>query len=146
MGKAPDDLRFEWRWWRSCPVCPNRHAMLQCGLKTRCAMSRPEQLQQNSSLLDHLVGASEQHRGHVETERLGRLQIDHQLLFGRLLHRKVCRLLTLEDAIDVSGRLPKLIRKIGPVGNQTAILDEGGCEVDRRKLVSGGKPDDQLTV
>jgi hypothetical protein len=35
---------------------------------------------------------------------LGGLEVDHQLVLGRRLHRKVSRFLAPEDAIDVSGR------------------------------------------
>ena len=40
-------------------------------------------------LFDQFVGAREQGRRDFETERLGRLQIDHQLELGRRLHRQV---------------------------------------------------------
>src|SRR5262249_48446405 len=46
--------------------------------------------------LDHLVGEREQPIRHVETERLGGLEIDHELELGRLHHRRISRLLALE--------------------------------------------------
>ena len=39
--------------------------------------------------------------GTVEAERLRGLEVDHQLVLGRLLHRQIGRLLALEDAIDI---------------------------------------------
>ena len=47
--------------------------------------------------------------GIVKAERLGGLEVDHQLVLGRRLHRQVGRLLALEDAIDVAGGASELV-------------------------------------
>src|SRR5215813_11480903 len=47
--------------------------------------------------LDHLVGNGEQLVWHREAERLGGLEIDHQLEFGGLHHRQVGGLLAFEN-------------------------------------------------
>src|SRR3954454_5743970 len=57
-----------------------------------------------TALFDHLVGAGQHGRWHVEAKRFGGLEVDHQLIFGRSLHRQVARFFAPEDAINVAGR------------------------------------------
>src|SRR3974390_2265351 len=56
--------------------------------------------------LDHLVGAGEHRIRPSQANRLRSLEIDHQFVFGRRLHRQVDRLLALENAVNVTGRVP----------------------------------------
>src|SRR5262245_55258814 len=83
--------------------------------------------------LDHLVGTREQRVRHGETECLRRVEIDDQLVLGRRLHRQVGWLLALENTVDILGRAPELVNKVGPIGNQPA----GGGE--RALVVDGGQ-------
>src|ERR1700730_3859791 len=69
-------------------------------------------------LLDHLVGKCDQLIRHDQTERLGGLDIDHQLEFRGELHRQVGALLALEDAFGISCRRSKPAREVGTVGRR----------------------------
>src|SRR6516225_11670473 len=80
-----------------------------------------------TDLFDHLVGDREQPVGNFEAERLCGLEVDRQLVLDRVLHRKVGRLVALEDAIDVTGRAPVRVGRVGGVGDEPAAGDEVGA-------------------
>jgi len=52
-------------------------------------------------LLDHLVGAREQLIRDIEAERLGRLDVDYELKFGRQYDRKLSWLVASENAASI---------------------------------------------
>src|SRR6516225_8637972 len=75
-------------------------------------------------LLDHLVGTLLEKERHVEAERPGGLEVDHQLELDRGLDGKIARLRALEDAIGVDRRAPKIIDQVISIGQQAADCSE----------------------
>src|SRR5262249_41429976 len=67
-------------------------------------------------------------------------------VLGRRLHRQVRRLLALEDAIDITSRLPELVDLIGSIGDQPAGGGEETLGIHRREPVSGRKRDYQIAM
>ena len=62
--------------------------------------------------------------GTAEHERLRGLEVDHQLILGRRLHRQVGRLLALEDAINIAGRAAVLVDQVRRIGDQPTGIDK----------------------
>src|SRR6516162_8516635 len=92
------------------PPCCARAASVQP------ATTPPRSAMNARRVIRHLVSALLENPRHIETERPCGLEVDHQLVFARRLHRKVGRLLALEDAIDI-GRCPsKIIGQVRSVG------------------------------
>jgi hypothetical protein len=84
--------------------------------------------------------------GNFDAERRRGLEIDHQLVLRRRLHRQVGRLLALENAIDVAGRPPVWIDRIRPVGDQAASHGVKAQRVDRGQPMSCRKRYDQFAM
>jgi hypothetical protein len=86
-----------------------------------------------SYLLDHLVGAGEQRRRHVEAERLRGDQVEREIELGRQLDRHFGRFLALEDAAGIDAGLAKLVRKARSVAHQPAGFGKFAPMVHRGK-------------
>jgi len=68
--------------------------------------------------LDQFVSALLEVKRNVESERLGSLEIDRQLVLVRRLHWQIGWLLALEDMVNVTSRAAVLIDNIGSIGDQ----------------------------
>src|SRR5215475_8739007 len=74
--------------------------------------------QQHSCSFDHLVGEREQIVGDVDAERLGSLEIDHELEFGYLHDGQVTWLLAFENATNIEANLTVHVGDAGAVAHQ----------------------------
>ncbi len=75
-----------------------------------CENAREQSVAAKSFLFDHLVCADEQGWRHGEAECFGRLEINNQLIYRRLLNRQIGRLGAFEDPIDVAACTKPQIR------------------------------------
>jgi hypothetical protein len=77
-----------WRGWhvRKVPIPDS------CSAASTCAVA----------LFDHLIGSRKQRRGGLETERLGRNQVNYEIEFGRLLDRDVAWFRPPQDFVDIA--------------------------------------------
>jgi hypothetical protein len=81
----------------------------QTRARLECPLSAKSRLMQRSKMDRYSITSSARASspdGYGETEHLGGLEVDHQLVLGRRLHRQVGRHLALEDAIDIARRAP----------------------------------------
>src|SRR5215471_8169531 len=100
----------------------------------------------NTRLFDDLVGALLEKERHVKAERLGGLEIDHKLELDRSLDGKLTRRLALEDAIDIRGRLTKLIEPVTSIRQQATEFGEETKRIDSRETVASSQRGDLLAM
>src|SRR5262245_3966482 len=114
------------------PVTASGHARRQnfCTAQTTAATS-----------FDHLVGAGEQRRRHVERERLCGGQIDDELELGRLLDWNIGRLCSAQHLVDDLGGASPSVGEVWPIRHQCPGFDIlAGIEA-RRQTRGQGKRD-----
>jgi hypothetical protein len=61
------------------------------------------------------------------------LEIDNEVIFGGRLYRQIGRLLALENAIDIRGRAPDNIGRVGSIGDQRAFRHVLPKTINRRE-------------
>jgi hypothetical protein len=81
-------------------------------------MSAKGQTRTFARLFDDLICLGGKIRGHLDTERLGGLEVDDELKFGRLHHRQVSGLFALENPPSVDTNLAIAIAEVGAVAHQ----------------------------
>src|SRR5262245_47809171 len=116
---------------KSCPLYPRKRT---CAVQK--AMSAMGQKRTFRDSLDQLVGALVEVKGNVESERLGRLQVDDKLEFRRLQNREVGGLGAFEDLTTVGADLTIHAHTIGVVGHQPASFDSFAGGIARRNPIA----------
>ena len=86
---------------------------------------------------DDLVGANENRWRHSEAERVGGLQINHQLNFGRLLNRQIGRSFSLQNLPRVNAGLVIDRYEVNSIADQAAGRYELSQLRDRRYAITG---------
>ena len=130
--------------WRFSDACRRRAWMgSSCRRPKTCTEADSCGAADVRSSFDHLIGAGEQRRRHLKPQRLRSLEIDHQLVFGWALHRKIGRFLALEDAIDVARPRADIDRQFGAIANRPPPATKG-VQSRSRATCAGPQVDDQI--
>src|SRR5689334_15828973 len=107
------------------------------------AKSRHSALQ-STSLFDHLVGKQLHRNRYLEAKRLGGFEIDHQLVFGWLDDREVCRLLAFENTADIGAGLAVGFSKTRRIAHQSTSNGICALPIDRRHCMMGRQSNDLI--
>src|SRR5437870_7444047 len=95
---------------------------------------------------NHLVRAQQYRLRDRNAERLGGLEVDHELELGRLFHRKLAGLRALEDLVDEACEPEIKVRIVHRVGYQSPGLDELAGRIGGGQPAAGHRVDDRLLM
>src|SRR5205807_9363000 len=115
------------------PFYPSKRTLIECSGMSVSGQKQTHALQQTTLLFDHLIGAREERSRHVDAERLGGLEVDHEPEVGGLLDRQVTDFGTFENPIDITRSSSKHVNFVRSIGNQTAVRRK------KREIVHGGQ-------
>ena len=97
-------------------------------------------------LFDHFVGAREQRDRHVQSERLGGLEVDEQLELVGELHREIGRRFAFQHAVDIPCRAPVEVKIVHAVGRKPASRDVETKRENARQSMARCQRDDEVAV
>ena len=100
-------------------------------------------MQQIASLFDHLVGAGDERRRHLDAKSLGSFAIDPQRVFCGGLGQ-VRRFLAFENAVDVASGAPVGVDSVRSIGHQPTVGDIDPERIDGGQSAAGPR-ERQLT-
>src|SRR3974390_2164599 len=86
---------------------------------------------------DHPVGVQQERRRDLDLERCRSLHVHHQLEFRRLLDGQVAGKRTLENLVNIFGKVAMQFAKIGTVTHKATGLNEGLLVEHGWKFVAG---------
>lgn len=98
---------------------------------------------QARQLFDYLVRACDQCRWQVEPQRLGGLEVDHQLVLGRCLYWHVGGFLALQDAINITRCAPGRLNRVRAIRDQAPSQGVIAKGVDSRQSMPRNERDDE---
>src|SRR5262249_28662397 len=103
-------------------------------------------LQQNTSLFDHLIGASDERRRDVKVQSFGGLEVDDQLELDRSLNWKVGGVGALEKTINIASRSFVEVVRVPAVGHHgTGNGGVAECKQYRHRVLPS-QFDDELVI